>query len=193
MILGLAGKSGSGKNALAGYLEGKGFKHYDLDIWAHKGLDDNKEKLLEVFGSSVLDSEGQIDRKALGERIFSSPDLRQSLQDVLYPWLEKRILQETAQQKRAVLNGALLSESSLQKYCDAVLWVQAPFLIRLYRLCKRDHHSLRRIWKRLNSQRFLSSQLFLPEVDIHIVKNHRSLQASYRQIDRILKILNKKG
>lgn len=193
MILGLAGKSGSGKNCIADYLETKGFAHFDLDLWAHKGLSENKEILFHQFGNAILDGENNIDRKALGQMVFSSAEKRQKLQGILYPWLEKIIVKEMEQHKNAVLNGALLSESSLQNLCDGVLWVKAPLLRRLLRLKKRDHRGFFHLWKRLYSQRFLSPQLFLSEVDIHIVRNHRSLESCYRQIDVILENFSKKG
>jgi len=192
MIIGLAGKSGSGKNFLAQWLTHQGYYHFDLDLWAHQGLEECKDKICSHFEENLLNDDGSLSRKKLGIKVFSNNKKREELQNILYPWLEKKITEELNHKDKAILNGALLSESSLQYSCDVVFWIKAPFWIRFKRLKNRDHRNTKELLQRMISQRFLKPQLFSEQVDIHIVQNHRNPYKMYKRVSDILKILQQK-
>ncbi|MDA3850422.1 MAG: dephospho-CoA kinase [Spirochaetaceae bacterium] len=176
MILGIAGKTGCGKNLLAQSLEARGFVHFDLDLWAHDALEGCLDAIIGEFGNAVIDSRGNINRKAIGLLVFKNPSKRQKLQDIIYPWLEKNILEELAKCDKAILNGALLSESNLAEKCDLIFWIKSPWILRLIRIWKRDKIKLSAIFQRFRAQRFLKPQLFSSKVDIHIVYNRLNPQ-----------------
>lgn len=193
MILGLAGKSGSGKNLLSTYLERKGFRHFDLDLRAHKVLDESAEQLSRTFGGEILHSNGMVDRKKLGALVFSDPEKKQKLQNILYPILEEGIREELKKEDKAVLNGALLSESGLPEICDRLIWLKSPFITRFFRLIKRDKRTIREIIKRMSSQKALKPQLFSGRVDIQIIVNRDNPEKMFRQTDLFLESLKDKG
>ena len=73
MLIGLTGRTGSGKSSAARMFENLGAFVVDCDSVAHEILFDNdiKKKLCQLFSDSILDSENNIDRKALGAIVFS--------------------------------------------------------------------------------------------------------------------------
>ncbi len=141
MFVGLVGKSCSGKNYVGKLLEQKGYEVWDLDVLCHDALEqkENIQKVEQVFGSQVLEN-GAVSRQALGKIIFEKPEMRSKLENLLYPWLIKKVaLQETLQPQAVVfLNGALLRRAGLDSYCNFVVYVDAPYEDRLKRALVRD-------------------------------------------------------
>ena len=89
MIIGICGKSGSGKSTLARRIRDiseRDCVHLDMDKIGHMvlTLPDVKNELVKVFGESVV-SDGNADRKKLGEIVFNS---REKMSDLLLVYLE---------------------------------------------------------------------------------------------------------
>lgn len=180
MIIGVVGKSGAGKNKVASYLESKGFNQYDFDKYAHFGLEANKLKLQALFGRSVVDPNGKINRRKLGNIVFSSPIKLRQLERVIWPWIDEEI-SETIQGD-AVLNAALLHTSKLVDKCDLVFYVYTPIWIRVRRLIKRDNRSILEILKRLNNQKEINRWQYKKPIIIWNIKEEKL----YKQIDKAL-------
>lgn len=182
IVIGLAGKTGSGKNLLAQALEERGFYHYDLDKYVHRGIEACSDQILSTFGSEV-NEKGSINRPALGQIVFHNQEERMKLQEILYPWLENFLDEDMKGRERVILNGALLSESNLQLMCKVVFWIEANPLIRLIRIIKRDRNrSFLNLIRRMKSQSFLSTQLFSEKVDIEIIRNHGKPETAIKQL-----------
>ena len=75
MVIGIFGKSGSGKSTVCEHLKKKGFYIIDADKLGHTILKKgNKgyDAVIKTFGSDFLDNNLEIDRKQLGEYIFKN-------------------------------------------------------------------------------------------------------------------------
>lgn len=74
-IIGLTGGIASGKSSIGRRLEELGAGHIDCDSLAHtlyrKG-ESLQHKLVQHFGNSILDADGEIDRKVLGSLVFGN-------------------------------------------------------------------------------------------------------------------------
>ena len=143
MVIGLTGKSCSGKNEVGLILEKQGLKVWDLDTMAHDGLLANLDAVIKAFGPDVVSfSNGmpEVSRKAIGKVVFSDPSMRSELEGILYPWLEKRIRSWKDSNPGGVLviNGALLHRAGFTRLCDCVIYVDAPYEARLSRAMQRD-------------------------------------------------------
>lgn len=194
MIIGLAGKSGSGKNRAAEYLETKGFLCFDLDKVGHQVLEEKREELIQAFGSRIRSEEGTIDRKVLGEIVFSSSEALSTLENITHPVLFDRARRFINQNKNCdlIINAALLHRDlSLVSRCDAVFWVQAPLFIRFRRLKKRDKSGTIQLMKRFFTQRELKSKHFFPHVDTYTIGNGGSVESLIKKLDRCLIRLRK--
>ena len=169
MIIGVVGKSGSGKNVVSNYLDSLGFEHYDLDVIGHKCLNENVEKLREFFGDAIVTTEGTINRKVLGSLVFNDRQKLILLESFITPKIESYVIDHISNSSNVVLNGATLYKSPLANICDVVIWVNAPLLTRIYRLINRDiNHSLYQIILRMWNQRTLTSSRYASP---HILEN----------------------
>ncbi|MFH1881155.1 MAG: dephospho-CoA kinase [Planctomycetota bacterium] len=74
-IIGILGGIGSGKSTVAAEFAKLGCKVIDADKIAHELLDKPavKEKVVGLFGRSILDPAGKIDREKLAEVVFVDP------------------------------------------------------------------------------------------------------------------------
>lgn len=91
-IIGVTGKSGSGKSTFATLLTQKLKGTYvDMDKVCHKALLDPtiSHILCEKFGTKILDSNGQIDRKKLGTIAFSNVEDMQIVTNLTYAYMDK--------------------------------------------------------------------------------------------------------
>ncbi len=193
MIYGLAGKSCSGKNQVAALLEEKGWVSLDLDVMSHQILSDFSSQAADLFGKKILDETGRVDRKKLGPIVFSDPRKLKTLEDLIYPELDRRLsslIRDRQQaEKPLILNAAALQKSDFWKKCDRILWVSSPWYIRFWRAWRRDGKSFRNLMKRFQSQRELNPQYFFSKVDTYIIKNDGTRKRLKKQIERLLSIL----
>ena len=134
MVVGVAGKLGSGKSAVAGILAAAGYRVIDVDRLGHRALVTERDRVVDAFGRGVLDPDGQIDRRRLGPLVFGNAEARRRLDAIVHPVMVRsvRTLVEV-EPSGVVIDAALLYPLGLDALCDLVLWVHAPVLLRLYR------------------------------------------------------------
>lgn len=144
MLIGVVGKSGSGKSFLARklseYIENSIW--VDIDKIGHSSLTDVniKEELINHFGISILDN-GVINRKKLSNIVFSDKKELEFLNDLT----EKYIINEIEKiitlnkDKIVILEWALLTETRFFELCDIKILVQASKNLRAERVIKRDN------------------------------------------------------
>lgn len=187
MVIGIAGKYCSGKNSVISPLESRGFYHIDVDKLGHKALKARKEELIKIFGKGIEKEDGSIDRKALGSIVFSSPEMRKKLEGVVHPEMV-RMTEEIIKEKNCdiIINAAILFEMKLDRLCDFVIWVEAPFFFRVVRGMKRDSLSLPAVLKRIWTQRKMDPNKVFSNADIYIVKNRGNRRQTAKKIEDIL-------
>ena len=139
MVIGLTGKSCSGKNYVGAVLKGIGLEVWDTDRMCHDGLNENIGAIVSEFGEDVVNDD-EVSRPALGRIVFSDPKKRKALEDILYPWLRKKIEEwiKRNPERNLVLNGALLYRAGFCEFCNCVIYVDASYETRLRRAVERD-------------------------------------------------------
>jgi len=160
--------------------ENLGFRVENLDSWGHKALSALSSPVALHFGSEILTAEGDVNRKALGERVFSSPQDLQTLEALVHPWMKAQIvhLLDTSTQDLWVLNAAILHKLKLEDLCDRIVWVTAPWIQRLIRIKNRGNIPWNGAFHRLWTQRHLSPKQFSQKVDILIKNKNGKLERS---------------
>ena len=144
MFIGLVGKSCSGKNYVEDILHKQGYVVLDLDKLCHSLLEKVEviSSVVQAFGPEVFQNETQkISRQALAKVIYENPSKRKDLENILYPKLKDEILAIKASlnpNKTIFLNGALLRRARLDELCTAIIYVDAPYEVRLERALVRD-------------------------------------------------------
>lgn len=187
-IIGLTGGYCAGKNAAAAVLEERGCRLIDVDRLGHEALEACRAELLSLFGPAIRGENGAIDRRRLGALVFSSETELRRLESVTHPWMTARVEALICAEPQAcwVVNAAILVKMGLHRLCDAVIWVDAPCLVRLRRARRRDKLNFRQIWSRFRAQKGLYSQTFSQVVDIYRVRNSADRAALEDEIDRAL-------
>lgn len=144
-VIGLAGKPGSGKSAVARELaHHPAVTWIDLDPVAWDTYRSGKpafDRLVARFGSRILGAAGEIERSRLAEAAFSNSDARRDLDAIVHPAvsdaLAERIQSELDRGTKVLLvEGALLAISPYvdRSMFDAILWLDAPDNVRRRRL-----------------------------------------------------------
>ncbi len=188
MILGIAGKACSGKNAAADYFKSRGFVVVDVDKLGHQALLENQTEVVNLFGEKILDINKKIDRTKLGVIVFRNREMLKQLENIIHPAvfiMVEKIISESSD-KKLIINSALLGLSGMDTLCDKVLWIETPLFIRIKRAFRRDRGKISHIFSRIRSQLTLTVQHFSAVVDIYMVRNRGSLKDLEKQIDNFL-------
>ena len=144
MIIGICGKSGSGKSTIAKQITSryKNAVHLDIDKIAHKSHKDEevKQKIISTFTESVL-TNNEIDRKKLGRIVFSSKEKMKLLEDITWEFMEKEIdnfINEN-KDKIIILDYILLPLTKYFDKCKIKILLDIPYHIRKQRVLSRDN------------------------------------------------------
>jgi dephospho-CoA kinase len=146
ITFGIVGGVASGKSLVSQAFASLGAGVLDADKAGHEVLAtdlDVREALVERWGRSILTDNGQVDRKAVANRVFSNAsDLAAEDRSFLEGLLHPRIRQQLDEQRKAfaaegrpavVLDAPLLLEAGWGPMCDVVIFVDVPREIRLAR------------------------------------------------------------
>jgi len=144
MMIGLCGKSCSGKTTLANdliHIYGGNGIHVDIDKIGHQALTvpQIKKQLIEVFGD--IATEGEIDRKKLGPIVFSSDTEMDKLTSITWKYMEQEIerIQVENQDKIIILDWQLLPRSKFFQEANITILLDVDYETRKKRALERDH------------------------------------------------------
>lgn len=204
MVLGVSGPMAAGKNLAARIMEDRGWAAVDADILVHEVIEERKDAIVRAFSSeadrlgiSLLKADGCVDRRAVGQVIFGHPELVARQEEIVYPGVNDRIdafLKENLMAGRdCLLNATLLYKVPSIYKIDALLFVDAPVVIRFLRARMRDGLPARQILARFRSQGNLFSKYKKSVADIKRVWNTGSKEKLERKIDAFLSSCRPRG
>jgi dephospho-CoA kinase len=193
-VLGLIGGIGSGKSLVAAELVKQGGFLISGDLLGHEALyqPEIKEKVIQRFGEDITDGQGNIIRRKLGAKVFTAREELQALEELVFPFIEKRIKEEIAHARQKpeidfiVLDAAIMVETGWDQVCDALIFVDAPRPVRLQRLAKQRGWKEKEVANREKMQMDLS--LKKQRAD-HVVDNAGSPESIPGQVRDILRRL----
>ena len=155
-IYGLTGGVGMGKSSTTDCLRRLGLSVVDTDDLAKEivrlGSPCFKE-LIKVFGKSILTQEGNLNRRALGDLVFSDSDQRKILESILHPVIREKWKGQVQKWKEMRLKIGivvipLLFETHAQDEFHAVVSVACTSATQMLRLSGRGwsrEHCVERI------------------------------------------------
>jgi dephospho-CoA kinase len=171
--IGLTGAIGSGKTTVAKIFEALGIPVYYSDDRSKNILQNNtlvKNKIVQQWGNSVLDAQGNIDRKALASLVFAQAADLQKLNAILHPLVAADYQLWFDQQKGVpyvVKEAAILVESGSHVHCDKIIVVEAPERDRLARVIARDGVNEHQVQQRNAQQMPQSEKIKFADYIIH--------------------------
>jgi len=146
VIVGVTGGTGAGKSTVSQIFANLGGFVIDADVVGHETIRDPKviQYLVDAFGADIVDSDGQILRRVLGQRAFASHEQRDKLNAIVWPplraLLRKKIQQalDEDQDRPVIVDAALLVERGNPKeLVDVLVVVTAPDDVRMKRTMNR--------------------------------------------------------
>ena len=187
MVIGVTGKYCAGKSTVSQLLQEYGFSEVDVDKIGHAVLEEEKERVIMVFGKQILDQQGAIDRGRLGKIVFKNKRKRKKLEAILHPLMRKKI-EDILNELRGnyIINAALLFQMKLHLLCDFVIFVCAPFWLRLKRALQRDKLYVKDVLLRFFSQGKISTKFNAGGVDIYYEYNKGSIGGLKNRLMKIL-------
>lgn len=196
-IIAITGGIATGKSTVSKILKEKSYEVIDADKIAKALMKKNEvsyKKTLEFFGKSILKSDGEIDRKVLGRKVFGNPQLLSKLNDLthgdIFEEMNSRI--KNSREKIIFLDIPLFfeaEESIMKKFIkiDEIWIVYSDRNTQIERIIDRDNFTKDEATKRVDSQ--ISIELKKEWAD-RIIYNLDSIEGLKEQIDLLLKDLS---
>lgn len=166
MIVALTGGTGSGKGFVANIFKGLGAYVVDADDIGHGIIKKGKpayDEIVKYFvvenSFDILDEDGEIIRKKLGQIVFSDDEKLKVLNSCTHKHINLTIINQAKEllkdDKNAVvfIDIPLLEKGEVLDICDKVVVVFAPEDERINRIIKRDDIPLDVAVGRVNSQK----------------------------------------
>lgn len=192
MVVGVVGKSCSGKDEAVKFLVNEGFYEINVDKLGHEALMYKVDELVSSFGSTIL-KDGEVDRKVLGPIVFSDPEKLKILNSITHPWMCEETERLTKENENCVINAALLESMGLVRLCDEVLYVFAPLEIRLERALKRDGITEENFLNRNKNQKEIGLSLLESGKRVITIINDQDKEYLYRQLTLYCDRLKSRG
>jgi len=212
-IIGLTGGIGSGKTTVSDYLTSRGYHVLDADQIAREIVLPGSEMLIRltaVFGEEILQEDGSLDRKKLGDMVFSDTEKKKILDSLMHTeileLIRERIHQfrekaESAAEsavdpeystrsKVIFIDAPLLFETGLDKSVSEIWVIDVDDETRIRRIMERDGLKREEILNRIRSQMTRDEKNSRADV---ILDNTGDQEALYRQIERLLKKIHDFG
>lgn len=147
IIVGLTGGIASGKSTVAGMFRRQGALIVDADLIARQVVAPGEppwRAIRDLFGETVLNADGTINRSLMGRWVFKNPELRRELEKIVHPWVRRRMnaqvnrIRKTDPRAVVVQDIPLLFESQMTGGLAEVIVVYAPPALQVQRVVQRD-------------------------------------------------------
>lgn len=190
-VIGLTGGIASGKSTILKMFQEKNIPIIDADVVAREVVKKESPVLkciAKEFGEIVLNDDGTLNRRKLGEIVFENKENLKKLNSITHPAIIRNIREKLTELTNegndyCVIDAALLIESGLVELTDKVILVYANREIQLSRLLERDKLSLLEAKNRIESQSSFEEKKKYAD---HIIDNSGEIEYTKTQFNKIL-------
>ncbi len=190
----ITGNIASGKSQVEKILLSSGYKVVDTDKINHYILASDYNVIKEIKSvfsdEDILDEDGNISRKKLGDVVFYSEDKRKKLEDILHKRIFDKVnifFNENSNEKFVFVSIPLLFEANLENNYDKIIFVSADEDIRLKRLMERNNYTKAYARKRIKIQQKEDEKIKKSDF---IIFNNSDFNNLRKQINSILEQLS---
>jgi len=180
----LTGGIATGKSSATMLLSLFGFRFIDADKITHAILEQQHQKLIELFGEEVITG-GKVNRKAIGVVIFGNLEKKRSLEQLLHPLIYAEIERQSEVQdkfgKPYIIDIPLFFETNRYPINRSMV-VYTPIEKQLERLIKRDGFSKEEALQRINAQMSIEEK---KQKATYLIDNSGDLKALQDECDRV--------
>lgn len=194
-VIGLTGGTGSGKSVVSKSLAEAGAVIVDADKIAHEIIlkgEPAYHEIVEYYGTGILDAEGNIIRKKLGEIVFNDKEKLVFLNQCTHKYITAEVKKQIAAAKAEgtaaaiIVDAPLLLEAKLEAVCDLVWVVYADPEVRAQRVMDRDGITYELAKARISNQKSWEEYNSAASA---VIDNNKDLCHLKEQISEILKLL----
>jgi dephospho-CoA kinase len=183
-VIGLTGNIATGKSVVRKMLEHMGAFGIDADEVGHRAMSRGGpayEEVIRLFGEWILDSGGEINRKALSRLAFADPRLLDQLEAIMHPLIIQAvdILIQRSHSNVIVLEAIKLFESGMADSCDSIWVVDSPAAVQMDRLMQKRGLTEAQAKQRINIQPPQKEKLARAKV---IIRNGKSFEETWNQV-----------
>ncbi len=188
----LTGGIATGKSHVLRHLASRGVPTIDADVLAREVVQPKSPALAAVvrrFGADVLEADGTLNRRALGERVFADATARRDLEAIIHPAVYDAIrawlagVEADGQHRVAVADIPLLYETGHAADFDRVIVTRCDPAQQLVRLLARDGLSEAEARQRLAAQWPIEEKAARAD---YVIDTTGTFDETNLQVDRIL-------
>ncbi|BAY10916.1 dephospho-CoA kinase [Calothrix sp. NIES-2098] len=194
-IIGLTGGIATGKTTVANYLASAyNLPILDADIYARDAVSVGSPILSAIaqrYGAEILLPDGNLNRQKLGEIIFTHPDERHWVENLIHPYVGDRFFTAIAESSAPtlVLVIPLLFEAQMTHLVTEIWVVCCSESQQLQRLIHRNHLTKEQAGARIKSQMPITEKVAHADI---VLDNSHTLEVLLRQIDAAINKSNEK-
>lgn len=187
-VIGITGSIAAGKSTVCRYLEERyNIYRLDADQVGHEMIERPNivKELTNAFGTSILDTVGKIDRRALGGLVFTDPEKLARLNAITHPAICREI-EERIRSRRdplILLEAIELLRTPLKALAGEIWVVWAEDTVRVRRIMARQGLSEAEAWDRVRGQ---WPQVNYKKAADVLIDGGQPLEEMYRFLDRLM-------
>jgi dephospho-CoA kinase len=173
LIVAVTGGIGSGKSTAARLFQGRGANLVDTDAIAQELTLTGRpalEQIISRFGAEYLAADGSLDRGRLRNRVFSDPDARRALEDILHPSIGREVevrVHASSAQYTLVVIPLFVETGGYRELVQRVLVVDCDERVQVQRALQRGQLTEEQLRAIMQAQATRSQRLALADDVIH--------------------------
>lgn len=186
-LIGLCGRSGSGKGVFCKAAAEMGIRVVDCDAVYHDIVSRPGDCLFEIgraFGNEYIVS-GSLDRKALAETVFADKGKLARLNSITHKYVlseADKLLSDAKEDEPVIFDAPALFESGMNEKCDIIIGILASDETCMGRIMKRDGIGSEEAEKRLGSQISLDFIIENSDIVLYNDSGEEKFLASAREV-----------
>lgn len=193
-LIALSGQSGAGKSTISKVFEKNGAYIINADELVKELYQPDSiclKTLSSVFGSQIISSDGNLNRRKLASIVFTDKNNTEILNSIVHPFVTALLLKKikcavNKNKNFIVYDAPQLFESNFDIMCDITVGIIADEKTRVKRICNRDNIDERSALERIKAQ--YDESFFRQNCD-YIIENNSDIKALENAVNKLLECI----